>query len=76
MIPSSYAERLRALIRRAGLPVVGPRLGVERYLALMRLDKKSSAGEIRFVVLEGAGRARVQPAEDALVSQVIEANTR
>jgi len=76
LIPSSYAERLRALIRRAGLPVVGPRLGVERYLALMRLDKKSSAGEIRFVVLEGAGRARVQPAEDALVSQVIEANTR
>jgi len=76
LISNSYAERLRALIRRAGLPVVGPRLGVERYLALMRLDKKSNAGEIRFVVLEGVGRALVRPADDALVSRVIEANTR
>jgi 3-dehydroquinate synthase len=75
MIPESHVERLRTLIRRAGLPVVGPRLGVERYLALMRLDKKSSAGEIRFVVLEGAGQASVRPAPDALVARVIEANT-
>lgn len=76
LISTSYAERLRTLIRRAGLPTVAPPLGVERYVALMRLDKKSSAGEIRFVVLEGAGRAGVRPAPDALVAQVIEANTR
>jgi len=76
LIPSSYAERLRALIRRAGLPVVGPPLGVERYMSLMRLDKKSSAGQIRFVVLEGAGRALVRPVSDALVARVLEANTR
>ena len=76
LVSGSYAERLRNLVRRAGLPVVGPRLGIERYMALMRLDKKSSAGEIRFVVLEGAGRASVRPAPDALVARVIEANTR
>jgi 3-dehydroquinate synthase len=75
LIPESRVERLRTLIRRAGLPVLGPRLGVERYLALMRLDKKSSAGEIRFVVLEGEGQASVRPAPDALVARVIEANT-
>ena len=76
LISRSHAERLRALIRRAGLPVVGPQLGIERYLAMMRLDKKSSAGEIRFVVLEGAGRAGVRPVPDAVVARVIEANTR
>jgi 3-dehydroquinate synthase len=76
LISHSHAERLRALIRRAGLPVVGPPLGVERYLALMRLDKKSSAGEIRFVVLEGAGRAGIRPAPDALVARVVETNTQ
>ncbi len=76
LISSTYAARLRTLIRRTGLPVVGPPLGVERYLALMRLDKKSSAGEIRFVVLEGGGRAGVRPAPDAMAGRVIAANTQ
>jgi 3-dehydroquinate synthase len=40
----------------------------------MRHDKKAEAGEIRFVVLDGLGRAQVQPAPDALVSEVIDAH--
>ena len=39
----------------------------------MRLDKKSQAGEIRFVLIDGPGRATVRPAPDALVREVIEA---
>jgi len=69
------AQRLRAVVQRAGLPVVGPALGVARYLELMRLDKKAHAGEIRFVVLDGPGAAVVRSAPDALVAEVIEANT-
>jgi len=75
LLGADDAQRLRALIARAGLPVVGPRLGVARYLELMRVDKKAEAGEIRFVVIEQPGRAAVRPAPDALVAQVIEACT-
>ena len=53
----------------------GPDLGGARYLELMRHDKKAEAGEIRFVVLEGLGRASVRPAPDALVTAVIEAHS-
>ena len=57
LVPRAYAERLTRLIQAAGLPIAGPALGAERYLALMRHDKKSEGGEIRFVVIEAPGRA-------------------
>jgi len=76
LIDAAYAMRLRAIIERAGLPVVGPALGVARYLALMRLDKKSEAGQTRFVVIQAPGHAVVRAAPDALVAEVIEAHTR
>lgn len=76
MIDTAFRDRLVRLIDRAGLPVVGPALGVARYLELMRLDKKSEAGEIRFVLLDGPGRAVMRAAPDALVAEVIEARTR
>ena len=77
LIEPAFAQRLTALIVRAGLPVRGPQLAADdnagRYLELMRLDKKSQAGEIRFVLIDGPGRATVRPAPDALVREVIEA---
>jgi 3-dehydroquinate synthase len=65
LVDAAFVARLRQLIDRAGLPTVGPALGAERYLELMRVDKKAEAGEIRFVVLERIGRAaqRVVPAK-------------
>ena len=69
------SERVRQIVERAGLPTVGPRIGVERYLELMRLDKKSTAGEIRFVVTGPLGTAGVRGAPDDLVKQAIRANT-
>jgi 3-dehydroquinate synthase len=50
-------ERVRKLFARAGLPVVGPALGVEKYLQLMGLDKKVADGKIRFVLLKSLGNA-------------------
>jgi len=76
LISPRYFERLHGLIERAGLPVVGPALGAERYLELMRHDKKAVGGEIRFVVIERPGAAGVRPAADALVRRVIESRTR
>lgn len=76
-VDRAFVLRLKALIQRAGLPVVGPVLNAQdnagRYLALMEVDKKAEAGEIRFVVIDGPGRAAVQGAPQALVRQVIDA---
>jgi 3-dehydroquinate synthase len=71
LIDDTYAQRIRALVERCGLPVRGPAFGADRYLELMRLDKKSEGGEIRFVVIEAPGRAGVRPAPDALVRDVL-----
>ncbi len=76
LVDKAFVERLVKLIARAGLPVKGPKLSgtdnAGRYLDLMRGDKKSEAGEIRFVLLEGPGKAKVGSAPDALVREVID----
>ncbi|MBE7940017.1 MULTISPECIES: 3-dehydroquinate synthase [Ramlibacter] len=71
-IDAGFESRVKALIQRAGLPVVGPALGASRYLELMRVDKKAEAGEIRFVVIDRPGSAALRGAPDALVREVIE----
>ena len=72
----AFVRRLARLIERAGLPVKAPILSTidnaGRYLDLMRIDKKSEAGEIRFVVIDGPGKAVVCAAPDALVREVID----
>ncbi|NQW92596.1 MAG: 3-dehydroquinate synthase [Polaromonas sp.] len=71
-----FVEHLTQLIRCAGLPIKAPRLDANdnagRYLELMRVDKKSEAGEIRFVLIDAPGSASVRPAPDALVREVID----
>jgi 3-dehydroquinate synthase len=51
------AERVTRLIARAGLPVRGPKLALDKYLELMQVDKKAAAGKVRFILLDGVGRA-------------------
>ena len=76
LVDEAFVERLRRLVLRAGLPVVAPVLDAAdnagRYLALMRVDKKAEAGEIKFILIDGPGRAVVRGAPDALVARVIE----
>jgi 3-dehydroquinate synthase len=76
LVDEAFVQRVTALIARAGLPTVGPALGAERYLELMRVDKKSEAGQIRFVVIERPGQAAVRGAPDDLVRQVLAESTR
>ena len=75
LIDASVAARITALVARAKLPTVGPKLGAHKYIELMKLDKKSEAGEIRFVVIDALGAASMRPAPDALVRDVINAHT-
>ena len=84
LVDAAFVQRLTGLIERAGLPVVGPHLpddgsaavasnsNADRYLALMRVDKKADAGTIQFVVIERGGAAAVRTASDALVRQVVD----
>lgn len=71
-VDAAFVERVTRLIIAAGLPTRGPALGADRYLELMRVDKKAEAGEIRFVVIDQPGRAVLKGAPDALVREVIE----
>ena len=75
LIDAELVQRLRALVEAAGLPVVGPRLNgasyLDRYIELMRVDKKAVGGEIKFVVLDQPGSAVVRDAPEPLVREVI-----
>jgi 3-dehydroquinate synthase len=74
LMPAAFVDRVKAICERAGLPVVGPALGADRYLALMQVDKKTEGGEIRFVVIDRLGSARMQGAPEALVRDVLAAH--
>ncbi|WP_207225086.1 3-dehydroquinate synthase [Rivibacter subsaxonicus] len=75
LVEAGFVERLRRLVQRARLPTIGPALGTRRYMELMQVDKKAEAGEVRFVVIDGPGRARMAPAPQALVAEVLTACT-
>jgi 3-dehydroquinate synthase len=75
LIDAGTAQRITALIARTGLPTKGPKLGAERYLELMQVDKKAEGGEIRFVVIGPLGRATMQGAPEQMVRDVIAAHT-
>ncbi len=68
MLEPAAAARIGALLTRAGLPTVTPRIGAARAAELLRLDKKVLAGKVRLVLLDGLGRAVVSDAypQDAL----------
>ncbi len=75
LVDEAFTQRLTRLIARAGLPTRGPVLDAQdnagRYLELMRVDKKAEGGEIRFVLIDGPGKAIMRAAPDALVREVI-----
>ena len=77
LVDAAFVARLTRMIDAAGLPTVGPVLDAQdnagRYLELMQVDKKAEGGAIRFVLIDGPGRACVRGAPEALVRQVIDA---
>lgn len=59
-LPSQQAERMAALLRRAGLPVQGPTgMAPEAYLPYMLRDKKVLGGVLRLVLPTAIGDAGV-----------------
>lgn len=65
--------RIGNLLERAGLPIVAPTLGAEKYLELMGLDKKVQDGKIRFVLLKAIGQAVMSEVPPELLRQTLDA---
>lgn len=76
MLVDADLRRIRDLLGRAGLPLAGPALPVERYLELMTIDKKADRGNIRFILLEAIGRAvlRADPGEHLVRAAIVAAS--
>ncbi len=77
LVDAAFVQRLTRLIAAAGLPVQGAVLdqanNAGRYLELMGVDKKAEGGDIKFVLIDGPGKAVLRGAPDALVREVIDA---
>ena len=72
LLAARDAERIEALVARAGLPTRAPRLAPERWRELIAVDKKSAGGRVRFVLLQGVGRAKLEAGVDQrLVDETI-----
>jgi 3-dehydroquinate synthase len=72
LVPAEFTQRVQRLLARAGLPVLAPAMPGSRWMELMRVDKKSEGGQIRFVLIESPGHACMRPAPDDAVSRVIQ----
>jgi len=70
LLDAGCVDRIVNVLRRARLPVAGPRLGADRYLELMGHDKKVEGGKIRFILLRDIGDAFIS---DAVPRDVLDA---
>jgi 3-dehydroquinate synthase len=65
------AQRLKQIIESMHLPIVPPKLGIERFMELMQVDKKTEAGQIRYITLESVGVARIQQVPETTVIETL-----
>lgn len=72
LIDTQTDHRIRRLIQAAGLPIVAPALGRDRYLALMAGDKKNEEGLVRFILLSALGKAHVSTAPMDVLLEVLD----
>ncbi|MCB5364682.1 3-dehydroquinate synthase [Pusillimonas sp. CC-YST705] len=72
-LPASDVARVRALVEAIGCPAVPPSMDVERWLSLMRVDKKTEGGQLRFVLVPRVGEAVCQNVPDDEVRAVLQA---
>lgn len=65
--------RIRNLVEAAGLPVDPPKLGINKMLDLMKLDKKVDAGQIKFILLNGIGQYTIQAVPEDVLRLTLQA---
>ncbi|WP_233234544.1 3-dehydroquinate synthase [Bordetella sp. LUAb4] len=69
--PAGDVSRVRDLVAAIGCPTVAPDLGAQRWMDLMRVDKKAEGGEIRFVLTPRIGEALTRKAPEDAVLRVL-----
>lgn len=72
-ISEAQVAHLKQIIQSMNLPTEPPQFGAPRYMELMQVDKKTEGGQIRYVVLEKMGKARIQSVPDAQVIETLTA---
>jgi 3-dehydroquinate synthase len=70
-IGEADAQRLKRIIESMHLPIAPPKLGAERFMELMQVDKKTEAGQIRYITLGSIGAARIQQVPDTTVIETL-----
>jgi 3-dehydroquinate synthase len=70
-ISKADAQRLKRIIASMHLPIAPPKLGSQRFMELMQVDKKTEAGQIRYITLGSIGAARIQQVPDATVIETL-----
>jgi len=70
-IGQADAQRLKRIIESMHLPISPPKLGSQRFMELMQVDKKTEAGQIRYITLGSIGAARIQQVPDATVIETL-----
>jgi shikimate kinase / 3-dehydroquinate synthase len=75
LIDDAAVGRVRALVQAAGLPVVAPDLGLERWIELMEVDKKNEGGAIKFILLKPLGSPSIANAPRELLEATLRACT-
>ncbi|MCS0628994.1 bifunctional shikimate kinase/3-dehydroquinate synthase AroKB [Telluria mixta] len=76
LIDDAAVDRVRALVKAAGLPVVAPDLGNERWIELMEVDKKNEGGAIKFILLKPLGSPSITNAPRELLDATLETCTK
>jgi 3-dehydroquinate synthase len=76
LLGADDALRVRRLVKAAGLPVVAPDLGPERWIELMEVDKKNEGGAIKFILLKPLGSPSITGAPREQLLATLEACTR
>ena len=76
LIDAVQRDRLTTLVKRAGLPVIAPDLGLSRWIELMQVDKKSEGGQIKFILMKPLGGACITAVPPELLAATIDHNVR
>jgi 3-dehydroquinate synthase len=72
LLSRDEAVLLEQTILSAGLPVLPPLLATDRFIELMRTDKKASQGIPKFVLLKQLGVACTANVEESLIREVLD----
>jgi 3-dehydroquinate synthase len=64
-LTEAETQRIHTILSAAKLPLDAPKLGVEKYIDLMQMDKKVADGKIRLVLQQGIGQSVITSDYDA-----------